>query len=94
VSEETIGELYDRLTSGERRRLFFAFWAAVEFYASGDTWFAVALIPDRPAGMIIDDFAHCDDLGRPAPGKRARRVLGRAIKALGRRSRATKDGAP
>lgn len=73
--EVTLGDLYDRMSEEERRRWFFFFFHIVEFYASGDTWFATTLLPDLPAGLINGDYHHCEDLNRRAPGGRARFAL-------------------
>lgn len=86
-SDVTIGELYDRMSEAERKSWFFFFFRIVEFYASGDTWFATSLIRDPPAGLINGDYHYCDDLMRRAPGGRARIafawLLGRWGRLLG-----------
>ena len=51
---------------------------ALEFYADPETYFAILIVPDRPAGAFADDFdGVClddyDDI--PRPGARARRAL-------------------
>ena len=69
-----------------RNDLFFFFlFDVAEFYGSGDTWFAVALIPDNPAGNIVRDFHRCEDLDRQAPGGRARIALKWVLNAFARR---------
>ena len=48
------------------------------FYADPDSYFAVAILADRPAGEFADDFGPDDefpDYGRPMPGKLARDAL-------------------
>jgi len=50
------------------------------FYASAETYHAIAIIPDRPAGAFADDFSddHGDeDYARAMPGKAARALLTR-----------------
>jgi len=70
-SEETFGELYDKLTEDDRRKAFFLLFGIVEFYANPDTWVAVSLLPDPPCGDIIRDFRLAPD-GSHRPGGRAR----------------------
>ena len=50
---------------------------ALEFYADPDTYFAVSIISDPPAGDIVRDFSAVpgNDYDRPMPGKRARAAL-------------------
>lgn len=57
------------------RRVFRRIVRALEFYADPNTYFAVALVPDHPAGEIMTDFGRTADLGMK-PGKRARDALG------------------
>lgn len=47
---------------------------ALQFYADPETYFAIAFIPDPPAGEFMDDFSETICLGRK-PGKTAREVL-------------------
>lgn len=55
---------------------------ALFFYADPDSYFAIAVWPDRPAGAFADDFSDADHLAewspyeRPMPGARAREALG------------------
>lgn len=55
---------------------------ALEFYANPDSYFAILVMPDRPAGGFADDFSYADHLAeygeynRPMPGKLARETLG------------------
>lgn len=48
--------------------------AALAFYASEDTYFAIGFLPDAPCGDFIRDFSKTEMLGFK-PGKRARKVL-------------------
>lgn len=51
---------------------------ALEFYADPDSYFAIAVIADRPAGAFADDFSLTEDcIGdvRERPGKHAREAL-------------------
>lgn len=54
----------------------------VGFYANPDSYFAILIMPDRPAGSFADDFSYADHLAeyseydRQMPGKRARQTLG------------------
>lgn len=80
----TLGDIYDRLTDDQRKRAFFLFWGVVEFYADADTWFAVALLPDPPAGAIMHDFRQCPDLHRRAPGGRARLAFAWVLSMFGK----------
>lgn len=55
---------------------------ALEFYADPDSYFAISILADRPAGAFADDFSEDDwtrecDFDRPMPGKRAREALKR-----------------
>jgi hypothetical protein len=75
TKESTFGEIWRAMSDEQRERLFFFVFRIAEFYASGDTWFAVSLLPDPPAGLIMGDFHDCEDLGRRAPGGRARIAL-------------------
>lgn len=84
MSDETLGELYGRLTPDQQERAFFLLFGIAEFYASGDTWFAIGIFPDPPAGRLMDDFRRCDDLDRHAPGGRARLALSWVLSMLGR----------
>lgn len=49
----------------------------IKFYASHETWWAVALMFDPPCGEIMEDFDidESDPHQTPRPGKRARDVL-------------------
>jgi hypothetical protein len=51
----------------------------VAFYGDPDSYFAIAIWPDRPAGNFADDFSDVDSLGyfyeRDMPGKKARELL-------------------
>jgi hypothetical protein len=53
--------------------------AALEFYASPDTYFAIGFFPDPPCGAFMEDFSEHGDLdyadGDQRPGKRAREAL-------------------
>jgi hypothetical protein len=50
---------------------------ALEFYADPDSYFAIFITPDRPAGAFADDFSedHGGDYNRSMPGKLAREAL-------------------
>ena len=71
----TLGQLYDAMPEQDRKAWFFFLFRIVEFYGDADTWFATALIPDRPAGLINGDYRYCEDLHRRAPGGRARLAM-------------------
>ena len=47
---------------------------ALEFYANPESYFAIAIVGDRPCGSFIDDFSETDTMG-VRPGKLAREVL-------------------
>lgn len=50
----------------------------LRFYADPDTYRAITILADSPAGEFMDDFSddHGDDFfRRPMPGKRARDTL-------------------
>lgn len=79
----TLGQLYDMMSEEDRKKAFFFMFRTVEFYASTDTWFAVALFPDPPAGAIIHDYRKDAD-GRARPGGRARLVYYWLLRALGK----------
>lgn len=72
------------MTDEEREKLFFFLFKIAEFYGSGDTWFAVALLPDPPAGLIMGDHHWSEDLNRQAPGGRARIAMHWVLKAFER----------
>jgi len=48
---------------------------ALLFYASPETYFAISLIVDRPAGDFVDDISVVDDDWGERPGKLARETL-------------------
>ena len=53
---------------------------ALYFYASPDSYFAIAIWEDPPCGEFIQDFSFCDDwtdfpYNREMPGKKAREAL-------------------
>jgi hypothetical protein len=75
----TLGEIYD---AEERKRMFFFMFELVSFYGSGDTWFATSILADPPAGLITGDYHDCPDLGRKAPGGRARIGLSWVLRAM------------
>jgi hypothetical protein len=49
--------------------------AALEFYASPDTWYAVLLFADPPCGEIANDYSMIEEEGCERPGARARAAL-------------------
>jgi hypothetical protein len=53
--------------------------AALAFYASPDTYFAIGFFPDPPCGEFMDDFSEHGYEDYPPedvrPGKRARQAL-------------------
>lgn len=52
--------------------------SALAFYAEPETYHAIFILPDRPAGEFADDFSedHGDPFyERPMPGAKARAVL-------------------
>ena len=75
TENSTLGEIWRAMSDEQREKLFFFLFNIVEFYGSGDTWFAVALLPDPPAGLIMSDHHWSEDLNRQAPGGRARIAL-------------------
>jgi hypothetical protein len=60
--------------------------SALEFYASPDTYHAIAIWPDPPCGEFMDDYSeHGDSIYPPGdqrPGKRAREALRAWIQAV------------
>lgn len=58
---------------------------ALSFYADPDSYFAIGIFADRPAGEFADDFSEHGDPnyeeGDQRPGKRARAALDRWHKA-------------
>lgn len=52
----------------------------LRFYADPESYFALFILPDRPAGMFADDFSDVEETdftyNRPMPGALAREVLG------------------
>ena len=70
--EPTVGDAVEALSREELEKAFILCWDLLKFYGSGDTWFAISLIADPPAGDIIRDVGPVEDLGRHAPGRRAR----------------------
>lgn len=84
MAEVTLGEIWDRLTPDQQKKAFFLFWGIVEFYADGMTWFATDIIADPPAGAITTDYRHEEELGRRAPGGRARLALSWVLSMLRR----------
>lgn len=51
---------------------------ALSFYASPDTYAAIAVFPDPPCGDFMEDFSEdefTEGYGRPMPGATARRAL-------------------
>ena len=85
TENSTMGEIWRALSDEQKERLFFFLFDVAEFYGSGDTWFAVALLPDPPAGAIMHDIHMCEDLHRRAPGGRARIALKWVLNAFARR---------
>ena len=75
TEKSTLGEIWKAMSDEQREKLFFFLFQIVEFYASSDAWFAVSLLPDPPAGLIMGDYHWCEDLIRQAPGGRARIAL-------------------
>lgn len=60
---------------------------ALQFYADPNSYFAIGVFADRPAGEFADDFSDADDwptvdfpYERPMPGARARAALIRGKK--------------
>jgi hypothetical protein len=65
------------MTETERDALV-ALATALAFYAEPETYHAIFIVPDRPAGGFADDFSedHGDPFyKRPMPGAKARAVL-------------------
>ncbi len=64
----------EELWKGRRRQWVFA----LERYANPESYHALLIVPDRPAGWFADDFSEdhgSDDYARPMPGAWARRVI-------------------
>jgi hypothetical protein len=62
----------------EKDALIVALAKVVAFYAEPETYNAIFIVPDRPAGEFADDFSedHGDPFyERPMPGAKARAVL-------------------
>lgn len=62
-------------------------YEALEFYADPNTWFATALMCDRPCGAIETDISSTEgweSLVSERPGKRARETLTEADRLTGR----------
>lgn len=52
---------------------------ALRFYADPETYHAIMIVPDRPAGLFADDFGPDNDFEyqRPMPGRCARDAIER-----------------
>ncbi len=48
---------------------------ALQLYADVESYHAVVVMADRPAGAFADDFSYDKGYGRKMPGKAARRAL-------------------
>jgi hypothetical protein len=55
TEDSKMGEIWREMSPAQQEKLFFFLLEIVQFYGSGDTWFAVALLPDPPAGLIMGD---------------------------------------
>lgn len=58
---------------------------ALKLYAAEESYHAVAVIIDRPAGAFADDFEQVrgSEYRRPMPGKAARKALRKLTKSFG-----------
>jgi hypothetical protein len=82
TEHSTLGEIWRAMSPEQQEKLFFFLFRVAEFYGSGDTWFAVTLLPDPPAGLIMGDYHWSEDLNRQAPGGRARIALSWVLSAF------------
>ena len=44
-------------------------------YANPESYFAITIWPDRPAGWFADDFSYDEEFQRDMPGKEARETI-------------------
>lgn len=51
---------------------------ALAFYADPDSYFAIAIMADRPCGEFADDVSKDETYGRHMPGAKARAALANA----------------
>lgn len=58
---------------------------ALNMYAAEESYHAIAVMIDRPAGAFADDFALVkgSEYRRPMPGKTARKALQKLTKSFG-----------
>lgn len=58
---------------------------ALQVYANPETYHAIAILADRPAGDFADDFSRVpeSDYDRPMPGKAARAAFKKLQKRYG-----------